>query len=274
MDTWTLAAARRSLLSLAALAGIGGCLTEGARVPDDVCPSCEPSTGGDSGDFPGEVTGCEALSSPVVIDAAQAAELGFDMAAIRGYLAPVDATIHWIQLQTEGGGPASGFSEPAQLQVKFMPTTYTFVRPSPDYCDGTTCRRQVDGDSEPLVISEASCSKRLEIALEAEIDTSDGAVHAQAKGTVIQWKVGLGGEGTEPGTLLIGQVTADLRDVSGRLRLTPDAGGEHYQGRLALDLRITEGTGRSFDLRPRIIYSADRTYLYAPLSGQAAEGKK
>jgi hypothetical protein len=241
------------------------CQSNEASSGGSVCPACEPQVGGETGDFGGSTVGvCGGVARRVVIDAAQASALGFDIAEIERRLAqPIDASLQWVVQDDDGGDAPTGFARETRVHANIAITGYGHNRPDPEFCDGTVCT--LDGATE----LQATCAKEqfLDLALRVNFRTDDGAVRGTAMGHAVQW--GPDSRSAQGNPALPVQVVAsvNLLDVTGSLRLYPTLGRDHYHGQLefSAELLAESYQGAVF---PSVFYDApQRMVWYAPLVG-------
>jgi hypothetical protein len=195
---------RGCVLGASVLLG-GGCSTS-----ESVCPSCPELTGGESSDFGGTPHPCVLFERSVAIDAGRAAQLGFDVASLEARLTRnVDAPLYWRADEEESAGVrARGYERETRLQMNPRVLGYTHIELDPLSCDGTICR-------EAGALDEYSCSDRLELDVEAEVQTADGAIGAMMQGYALYGREGFAFYELPAGTLF-----ANLRDVTGTLELS------------------------------------------------------
>jgi len=241
------------------------CQSAGSDGSGSVCPTCEPQTGGDTGDFGGVTVGvCGSVARRVVIDPAQAVALGFDMPEIARRIArPIDASLRWVARNDEGGGAATGFDPETRVRADIAITEYGYNRPDPEFCDGTVCT--LNGSTE----LQATCLREqfLDLAVRVNFETDDGAVRGTAVGQAVQW--GPDSRSAQSNPALPVQVIANqnLHDVTGSLRVDPAPGHERYRGKLefSAELSANSYTGSLF---PSVFYDTPaRTIWYTPLMG-------
>jgi len=262
----TLRSARLSSLLLWLLlhGGSAGCQTDDATSGGSVCPSCDPQYGGDTGDFGGVTVGvCGAVARRVVIDAAQAVELGFDMPEIARRIArPIDASLRWVARDDEGGGAATGFDVETRVRADIAITEYGYNRPAPEFCDGTVCT--LDGSS----VLQATCVDHfLDLAVRVTFASLDGAVRGTARGQAVQWRAGSRSAEYNPALPVQVNADANLFDVTGSLRLAPEPGHEHYRGQLSFSAELSSDRYAG-SLFPSVHYDTPaRSVWYAPLTG-------
>jgi hypothetical protein len=223
--------------------------------PRSVCSQCPPETGGESSDFGGSPDPCTLFEQRAAIDSTQAAELGFDITRLARLVErDIDAPLRWTPMES-WGGPAAGYEPETWIEGKPKILGYTHVGLDPRHCSGTTCVTEA-GD-------ELTCSDRLELDIEVELRTLDGAVSALASGYVLQ-----GREGFPFGDSPAGSQRANLRDVSGTLEVFPDENLVILQALLMIDLYFKADRIEG-DLRPSILLSQRPGSVaeYIPLSG-------
>ena len=192
-----------------------------------VCPDCPAVAGGESSDFGGTPHPCVQFESKSPIDAAQARALGFDVSQLEQLVQrEVDAPLRWRPDPSPSGArPPAGYEADTRIQLRASIAGYTHVKLDPSSCVETTCRPADTSD-------ELSCSDRLELAVEAELHTGDGAVSASLAGYVLLGRPGFAFAEVPAGTLF-----ASLRDVTGTLELfAPDDGFPIQRGLLLADV--------------------------------------
>ena len=246
----------------------GGCTTSnddgkappaGADGPEatSVCAECPVQAGGESSDYGGTPHPCTAFELRTELDRARAVELGFDVDELeRRIERPIDASLRWTPADPRGGGAASGYrAETWILGSVQLSGGFTQVRPDPARCDGGAC-------SDPE-LGDWTCFDRLELSVEAELRTLDGAVDAVVSGSVLQ-----GRPGDSFGDTPAGSLRENLRDVHGSLRVFPDQNFTIAGALLMVDLYFkaehTEG-----DMRPVLVLrrSPETGVDYHPLRG-------
>jgi hypothetical protein len=125
---------------------------------------------------------------------------------------------------TQLGAAAAGYEAQTRVQGNARITSYTHIGLDPNACDGMTCR--VASTEEEMI-----CSDRLEVGVDAELRTLDGAVTAEVKGYGLYGRAGFPFFEVPAGSMF-----ANLRDVSGTLQLFPLQGYPVEHGRLLVDL--------------------------------------
>jgi hypothetical protein len=222
-----------------------------------VCAECPLQAGGESSDFGGTPHPCSHFELRSPIDRTRATDLGFDVDELEQRIErPIDAPLHWKPEDSRAGGPASGYQPETWIEgTAKLSGWYAYVGLDPARCEGTEC-----ADAE---VGEWTCSDRLELGIEAQFRTLDGAVNAFASGYVLLGRPGASW-GETPGSSL----RANLRDVNGSLRVFPDQKLPILEALLMLDLYFkadrTEG-----DLRPFLVLrdSPATVVHYLPISG-------
>lgn len=204
------------------------CQSEATDSGGSVCPGCEPQLGGETGDFGGLETFCGGVSRYVVIDRVEARALGFDVDEIERRIArPIDAPLRWVTRTDDAGGPASGYMRDTRVRAELVATGYRYWRADAEFCDGTVCT--LYGESYPQAMCEPD--RFVELAVRIDFETADHAVRGTAVGIARQWVPDPTGT-RDPGLPLQVAASADLSEVTGSLRLHPDAGHAHYRGQL------------------------------------------
>ena len=230
--------------------------SESVPATRSVCSDCPAVAGGESSDFGGSPHPCTLFEGHVPITEARAVELGFDMASITSLIErEIDAPLRWTESAPNRGGAPKGYEQQTRIEGRARRGDWlTYVGLDPERCAGTTCR----GDD----VGQWTCSDRLELGIEVELRTLDGAVSATASGYVLQGREGFSFETPA------GSQRANLRDVSGSLKLFPPERPAIVLGLLMIDLffkpDLIEG-----DLRPYYQLSArpGTAEDYIPLSG-------
>jgi hypothetical protein len=228
-----------------------------STVGDSVCAECPVQAGGESSDFGGTPHPCTHFELRSPIDRTRATDLGFDVDELEQRIErPIDAPLHWKPEDSRAGGPASGYHPETWIEgTAKLSGWYTYVGLDPARCEGNAC-----ADTE---VGEWTCSDRLELGIEAQCRTLDGAVNAFASGYVLLGRPGASW-GETPGSSL----RANLRDVHGSLRVLPDQSLAIVEALLMMDLSFkvdhTEG-----DVRPVLALrdSPATVVHYLPLSG-------
>ncbi len=190
-----------------------------------VCSECPGIAGGDSSDFGGgSPDTCVVFERPQSITAARAAELGFDMERLVSLIErDVDAPLRWSVSDARGGAP-TGYEQETRIEARpRLGDWVTYFSLDPERCTSTRC---YDDD-----VGEWTCSDRLELGVEVELRTLDGAVSATVSGYVLQ-----GREGFPFGDRAAGSQQANLRDVRGSLQLFPPASAPIQRAVLSIDL--------------------------------------
>lgn len=214
-----------------------------------ICPSCEPSAGGETGDFGGTPSPCEYLNHERSISLSEAAALGFGVAELERRLAQgSEAPLTWIE---RGWSPpeVSGYGSKVAISVRVHVLRDDAVLRSidRDICDGGRCRLG------PVEIPEQGCPGRLRIPIELEIETTDRALGTRAHGDIylVQYEL-------HPGPILA-FARIDLQEVNGALRLVPSSSRGAHRGTLVVELelasRIMKGRlwpSMYFDEMPKI----------------------
>jgi hypothetical protein len=171
------------------------------------------------------------------IDATRAAEVGFDVPTLAGRVErELDDTLLWTLGWPEFGGPATGYEPETRIRGHVTIHSYSYVSLNPEACSGRRCiiSQLVDPALPSTLEEEYDCSEdRLELGIDAEYSTSDGAVAAIATGYVLQGRPG------EPFESPAGTVFTNLRDVDGTLRVFPGE-GTIVRGQLIANLMFRE----------------------------------
>jgi hypothetical protein len=240
------ACVRRVLLCGVVLALCGACGASGEAKEStrSVCSDCPGLAGGESSDFGGGTPHpCLAFEQRVPISDARAIELGFDMARLTALIErDFDAPLRWMASEPNRGGPAAGYEARTRIEGRARRGDWlTYVGLDPSRCQDTVCN---DDD-----VGEWTCADSLELGVEVELRTVDGAVSATASGYVLQGRPGF------PFERPAGSQRADLRDVTGSLRLFPPASPPIRYALLMIDL-LFEADQIEGDLRPYFYLSA------------------
>ena len=143
----------------------------------------------------------------------RATELGFDLPTLEGRVErELDEALLWTPQAMGPGGPATGYEPETRIRGHMSIRSYSYVGLNPEACSGTRCiidEREWDCSAD---------ADWLELGIDAEFRTLDGAVAAMATGSVAQGRPGASFESP------VGYVSAELRDVYGTLQVFPDAG--------------------------------------------------
>ncbi|MEO8179072.1 MAG: hypothetical protein ABI895_09585 [Deltaproteobacteria bacterium] len=176
-----------------------------------VCPSCPAAQlGGESSDFGGSRDVCVFIEQKTPIDATRATQLGFDVPTLqRRVQREFNETLLWTPRELRGGGPATGYELETRIRGTVTIRSYAYVGLDPEACIGTRCQINTD---------EHECFDRLELGLDAQFRTLDGALEASATGYGLQGRSGNSFESPA------GSLFTSLRDVHGTLQLFPDKG--------------------------------------------------
>lgn len=258
---------------VALLGLLGGCETQSEQASDEVCARCEPSSGGETGDFGTELHACEAVMADEEVDRAEAEALGFDVTELERRVArPVDLPMRWVPAKPEwighAGGPATGYEPETRIRATFSSQrTLHYVHPDPEVCDGAICQLPGGGTEE-----QVNCTTRIELDIEVQLQTQDRAIKATLEGRAV-W-IDPEHRGLASDSLLEPYFNAhtDLAEVTGTLRLDPKPGAEHYVGGLFFSGRLWPD-GFFGELSPRVLIDeVGVTFVdYAPLYGTAGE---
>jgi hypothetical protein len=208
----------RTHLGLAALIG-GGCSDTGAAPTSDrvICPQCVVYPGEEQpfARFgPGPVrTRCDETSSASLIDEAQARALGFG-AIIDRIALPVDVPFEWTAGEPLRGSPATGYTPLTRLQGTLRPTAFRHLSPS-----------------------EEGCQDSLVVAVDATLQTSDGAflITGQLYSGTLQPETRVPSVGAR----------LNLRNARGSLELFPPTGDQPLDGRVSTSLVLWPGGTRA-----------------------------
>jgi hypothetical protein len=184
----------------------------GEPVRRSLCANCPAQPGGASSDD-GTAHPCLAFEERSPIDRVRAAELGFDVDAVERLVArEFEAPLRWTPGEDGSPTPPRGYEVETRIAGDASIDSYTHVSLNPAECDGPNCTREGLGDWV--------CSDRLDLGVEANLRSLDGAIEAQARGTVF-----VGREGFPFSEYPAGTVFASLREASGTLQLFPN---EHF----------------------------------------------
>ncbi len=222
-----------------------------------VCAECPVQAGGESSDYGGTPHPCMTFEVRTEVDRERAVELGFDVDQLeRRIERPIDAALQWMPADPRGGSAAAGYLTETRISASVRPSDrFTHVGPDPARCDGSAC-------SDPE-LGEWTCAERLELGVEAELRTLDGAVNAVVSGSVLQGKPGGSFADTPAGSL-----HSNLRDVYGSLRVFPDPNFTIVEARLMVDLYFM-ADHTAGDVNPAIVLrsSPASAVHYRPLRG-------
>lgn len=234
----------RGLLLLMLAGSFAGCGSEpsglkstegpdGADTIGRVCPGCGVNTGGETGDFGGDLAACAGAYAKREVDRAEADALGFDATdSVRAIEEPIDAPMTWAAIDDSGdGAPARGYDAETRVQVTLTVDKLTFHELDLERCNGD---RWCLSDGE-----RGLCSERyVVVSASGELRTSDGAIAAVIPSQDVQ---GLWPDSDNNPSVF---AWIDLRDVTGRLELEP-AFPEPRLGELVLSLQY--GAGRTLE---------------------------
>lgn len=193
----------------------------------------------------------------VVVERANAIDMGFDVTKLEQLIErEIDAPMRWTAATTSVGGSASGYQSETWIQGKLkLSGWYEHVELDPERCAANTCSDAATG--------EVTCSDRLELGIEGEFRTRDGAVSALLSGYVLQGRAGF-----PFGDVAAGSLRADLHDVNGVLEIAPPSDMTLVEALLMTDVYFeanqTEGSLRPYMLLTETAGSAAE---YVPLSG-------
>jgi hypothetical protein len=232
---------RWALLSVIGL--LVGCQGEGGSGESgSVCPTCIPQTGGDSGDFPGDMPSrCVPAFERVPVSDAEAVALGYDAPELRRRLVrPIESAMVWRLGDLRGGAPARGYDTETRVEASVTAADFISVRPNPEHCDATTCRSPTTG--ETFSISDECPSSVLRAPISVTFRTQDGAVSGTATGSAYlrprgEWDLTLGAEPD----WFEAHARADLHDVQGSLRLFPPFPDREHSGYVYVRLQLYAG---------------------------------
>jgi hypothetical protein len=186
---------------------------EPMRSHDSVCPDCAPfAPGGETSDFGSELAACTLAYETREVTAAEAHELGFDVATIADAMEqPIDAALTWRASESEGGGPASGFEPETRVRGTIDVRSYTHYWLDPELCDGTMCTLDDGTETE-----QASCPEHyILFKASGELATDDGALEATFPEQPV-WILS-----KDSGDTISVAARADLSAVHGSLRIDP-----------------------------------------------------
>ena len=202
---------------------------EPMRNHDSVCPDCAPfAPGGETSDFGAELSACTFVYKSQEVTAAQAHELGFDVAAVAEAMEqPIDAPLTWRTRESKGGGPPSGFEPETRVRGTIDVRSFTHYWLDDTKCDGATCTLD-DGTEQ----EQAACTDHyILFKARGELATDDGAIEA----TFAEQPVWILSK--DSGDAISVAARADLSAVRGSLRIDP-AIPEPRIGALDLSLEI------------------------------------
>lgn len=171
-----------------------------------ICAACGPSTGGETGDFGGELVDCTRYLEDIEIDDDEAAQVS-RAELERRLSAAVDVPYTWKRYMDPNPRhralEASGYESTTRLQA-----TMTAIGPF-------RFRRQIGCSEQPKFCDD--CGSRVEVDVRVDFATADGSIQAVAEGVVEQ---AVADSATTPGAQLSTtfNTSADLRDVVGTLR--------------------------------------------------------
>jgi len=226
-----------SCLPLVLGAALGACQSQDESRIGPICPTCGPSSGGETGDFGGETIVCHALVSA---EREQVEADGLDVSEFERRLArPIDVPLHWWHVDRykppaeRRDVPTSGYEVDTRLHATISLTgPFRFQRVDDALCVETPC------DGNRVCVSQA------EVDVRVELRSEDGAVQATAEGVAAQLMdpEGASREQDDPyfdsTYFMYFNSDSDLRDVIGTLRFAPPAGGASFHGRLRFSGRL------------------------------------
>lgn len=204
-----------------------GPASDDTSVEGPVCPLCKPSSGGQTSDFDGgSTTACSLFLERQPADASALAERGIDLSEVESAVTrEFDVPLHLEPGDArDSGASVSGYERTTRLVGRTTPLFHEYLSVNETLCDGQTCRN-VEGT---LDWPEQDCrdQERLETRYTAHLRTTDGSFEGDFTGVALLMQI-------EPHPF--GSALADIRDVTGTLRLTiPDKG--RYTARLRADL--------------------------------------
>lgn len=249
----------RLLVLLAALACGDELPTDPARAssdgePQSICPGCPTGVsfpvlfGADAGPDP-----CKLAEQRSDIDRARAVELGFDVDLLEQRVTrEIRAPLRWSNDDNSGRTTASGYELETTIEGDVTVGSYHHVALDPALCAGQDC--DLDG-------SPTRCSDRVELDIEVDLYTLDGAIQTHASGSALSARSGFA-YGEYPG----GIVFASLSEANGSLDLLPDPTLPIVTADVVSYLRFkvdqTEG-----DLRPSITQAYGPAYYTHNING-------
>jgi hypothetical protein len=259
------------------------CQSQGGKAPQSeesagsarsVCLACEASAGGETGDFPGGSSPCGAFLASVSVDEAEALRLGFDARELRRRLEQtIDLPLLWKAQTNRFGPPISeyevapptGYEPETRLSARIVASEdYKYTRPDPEYCDGTVCRREIEGGGT-FEVAEDGCKPALAIEVTLALETADGSVRGEVAGDAWHWP-----HDALAQDVLI-RASANLAAVSGSLLISPNPQAGDAFGTLWLMASLpSQGVIRG-SLIPEIRFGVEagqQAKVYAPLLGK------
>jgi hypothetical protein len=190
-----------------------------------VCPTCGPSTGGETGDFGPGLFDCDPYLMPAEIEQAEAD--GLDVTELERRLAQaIDLPMRWTPVDESFGReprhklPTRGYDEYTRIEAALSVTSPL---------------RYQRLDQARCVKDSCPCSHLVTADIRVDLRTLDGAVQATTHGTAIQWLAPKNVFPPDPYFIYLNTRT-DLRDVSGTLRFAPPASAFH--GSLMLSAQL------------------------------------
>jgi hypothetical protein len=189
------------LYAFAFVAGAAACRTDSATstsaaadddessrlVSGSLCPSCQPTVGGESSDFEGELPECAAFFRRRAVTDEQAQAAGLDMPKIRAlvtreFMAPLRWSESTPDIEAPAPSPAmppSGFSAETSIHgVVSAASEIMLGELDPVLCDGASVCRAVGGEPLDCTAFIASATSMLELTL--ELETADAAIESSA----------------------------------------------------------------------------------------------
>lgn len=203
----------------------GGPNPDGIGSGDSVCPQCLPWAGGETSDFGGTPFSCDRVSEQNEIEIAEAESAGIGVARLLSRLeTTIELPLRWEVAHIETGPSASGFETSTNIviQHRIVGSVLRVKSASDDYCDETTCSR---GET---TVQRASCESEVAFDVQAEVQTTDGAIQAQLNGIAVAKRRGGVFDEASVGLAI------DLREALGSLGVHPSESFGQYTGVLRL----------------------------------------
>jgi hypothetical protein len=280
------------LCALAFAAGAVGCGTDAAKssaaaadeaessqlVIGSLCPSCQPSVGGESSDFEGDLPACAGFVRRRLVTEAQAEAEGYEVAGIRARVArEFDAPLRWreeapraFELAPSAAMPPSGFTPETSIHgVVSAASEVAIAELDSAFCDAAgVCPI---GGEEAMRCADyvASIAPTLELTL--TLETADDAIRSatltsrlglisgEAQGSLVEFD---GDLALAQGTLRIGAGISEPH--WGRLRAMLAFWPTEVRGTLTPELYPGE-LGKQ-DSNGQVEYPSSPRSRYAPLS--------